>query len=215
MSAPVAIVDAGMGNLFSVQQACNHAGLAAHITKDPAAVADAPAVILPGVGAFGNAMAGLRAAQLDEAIVEAAASGKPVLGICLGMQLLMESSDEFGTHEGLGLFTGTVERLESDRSVLPARKVPHVGWAPLHAPSGTWQSDLLAGIDQGTSMYFVHSYHAVPADEGAILATSHHGEVPFVAAVSRQNVVGLQCHPERSGPQGLRVYANLARSVNE
>ena len=206
----VAIVDYGMGNLFSVAQACRAVGLAPVISDDPRVVERAEGVILPGVGAFGDAMAVLRAKGLDRALVDYARSGRPLLGICLGMQLMMSESWEFGHHRGLELFPGRVVRFGSDNG--HRLKVPHVGWEPVH-PAGDWQGTLLEDLPAGVHLYFVHSFHAQPAHPELELARASYGPEEFCAAVARDNVTACQFHPERSGPAGLTVYRNLARRL--
>jgi glutamine amidotransferase len=217
----VAILDLGMGNLFSVRQACTAVGLKATITADKAAVRAADAVILPGVGAFGDAMATLRRLDLTSLLKDIAASGAPLVGICLGMQLFMSESEEFGRHQGLGFFTGPVVRFEKPRGPAGELKVPQVGWnrifrpqqnsaAPAPAPDSMWP---LAGIAPGEFMYFVHSYYARPSDADAILTLTRYGDVEFCSSVLRRNLFACQFHPERSGPAGLAIYRNIARHI--
>jgi len=206
----VAIVDYGMGNLFSVKHACTRAGLDAAVTTDPAQVRAARAAILPGVGAFAEAMAALAALGLSDALRELGAAGKPLFGICLGLQLLMSESHEFGQHPGLGLIQGDVVKL----SASGGDKVPHVGWSAVRktAPDA-WAATPLSDTADGSHMYFVHSFHVRPANPGVAVATARHGETEFCAAVRQDNIFACQFHPERSGPQGLRVYENLARQL--
>lgn len=205
----VAIVDYGLGNLFSVRRACESAGLASAITSDKYETLTADAVILPGVGAFGDAMRALRELDLVTALRQVAASGKPLVGICLGMQLLMSESFEFGHHEGLGLVPGSVVALgqpcESGRRL----KVPQVGWNRI-CPAGNWDKTLLEGVAPQEFMYFVHSYVVRPKDVSVVLATARYGDVEFCAALGSGSVFGCQFHPERSAAQGLRMYRNLA-----
>ena len=206
-SARVAIVDYGMGNLFSVQQACAHVGLEATITAESRRLLTADAVILPGVGAFGDAMAELTRRDLVVPLREVVASGKPVLGICLGMQLLMRESDEFGRHNGLGFIEGDVVRLTGS-------KVPQVGWNRIWlANQGSWGGTLLGDIPEGTYLYFVHSFYVKPADPAVVCATTRYGDVEFCSSVRRGPVFACQFHPERSGPAGLQMYRNFAVQV--
>jgi imidazole glycerol-phosphate synthase subunit HisH len=197
----VAIVDYHMGNLHSVQKACAKAGLPTVLAKTSAVIRRAQAVILPGVGAFGQAMHHLRRLRLVSALKTAAASGKPFLGICLGMQLLFNSSEEFGRHEGLGIFPGDVVPFPS------GLKVPHMGWNQLHL---TQSNPFLRQVPDGAYMYFVHSFYCRPADPSVLIATTEYG-LPVAAGVGRGAVCGLQFHPEKSQDLGLRVYHNLAR----
>lgn len=214
-AALVAVVDYGMGNLFSVKLACEQVGLHAAITSDRHEVERATAIILPGVGAFGSAMAALRRLDLVEPIKAAAAEGRPLVGICLGAQLLMSESHEFGLHAGLGLIAGDVRPLRE--CVEPQLKVPQVGWSQIHAaaPEGAaaWRESLLDGVADGAFMYFVHSFYCRPADDGVVLSRTRYGSVELCSSFRRGNVCGFQFHPERSGSAGLTVYRNLASSI--
>ena len=206
----IAIVDYGMGNLRSVQKALEKLGHASRVTARPEEIAAAERVILPGVGAFGAAMANLNREDgegptLARVVVEAVRSGKPFLGICLGMQLLLSESEELGRYRGLDLVPGRV--LKFDFNGDPALKVPHMGWNGLHFPR---PGPLFAGLEEGTPVYFVHSYVCVPADGAVVAATSDHGG-PFCAALARENVYAVQFHPEKSGAAGLRILDNFAR----
>jgi glutamine amidotransferase len=202
---PLAIVDYGMGNLRSVQKAFERLGHAAEVTSDPDRVAEAPAVVLPGVGAFGACMTNLAAHGLVEPVRAVIARGRPFLGICLGMQLLFEESDEFGPVAGLGILPGRVVRFPHD----PERKVPHMGWNSVrivrHAPA-------LSGIDDGAYVYFVHSYYPVPSDPAVIATTTPYGP-EFASSVVRDNVFACQFHPEKSQQVGLRLLDNFVRRV--
>jgi glutamine amidotransferase len=193
------IADYGMGNLRSVAKAFEHVGARALVTADPGELATAPAIVLPGVGAFPEAMREIERRGLAEPIRAGAAGGTPLLGICLGMQLLFDSSAEHGGASGLGLLRGAVERLDA-----PGLKLPHIGWAHLHRET---DSPLTAGIDEGEPFYFVHSYAARPEPDD-LLASAEHGE-RFAAVVGRENVLGTQFHPEKSGAAGLRMLANF------
>jgi glutamine amidotransferase len=207
----VAIVDFHMGNLFSVQRACEHAGLTARITSSREDILGARAVILPGVGAFGDAMETLHRLDLVSVIREVAQSGAPLVGICLGLQLLMSESEEFGAHEGIDLIPGVVKRLPertADGSVL---KVPQVEWNRV-TEARPWKGTPLEPVPDGSFMYFVHSYYVEPAAPEVVCATTRYGELTFCSAVSQGNIFACQFHPERSGPQGLGMYAEL-RSI--
>ncbi len=213
-SPRVAIVDYGMGNLFSVSRACEHVGLRAIITPDADAVVSADAVILPGVGAFGDAMRALDELGMSDAIRTAAAAGTPVLGICLGLQLLMESSSEFGTHQGLGLIPGDVVPFDHPREGDRVLKVPHVGWNRVwRAGEGAWDGTLLSETPDGVHQYFVHSYYVRPSDERNIAALTRYGDVEFCSAAKADNVFACQFHPERSGAQGMHMYERFAATV--
>ncbi len=231
----VAIVDYGLGNLYSVEQACLHAGLDPSITSDPFSVLQANAVILPGVGAFGDAMASLRRLGLSDALCEVAKRGTPLLGICLGMQLLMSESYEYGRHVGLDIVPGAARPLAQFRERHPTYpighakhrlKVPNVGWARVLASDPTehgsfvqspsrWAGTLLDGIVDGTHFYFVHSYYVDLADPGLALAWSQFAKMGFCAAFQVGNVAGVQFHPERSGAAGLQLYRSFAGLAGE
>lgn len=188
-----------MGNLRSVEKALEHVGARAAIGADPDQVRAADGLILPGVGAFPRAMERIRATGLDELIAERAAAGTPILGICLGLQLLFERSEELGGAEGLGLLPGPVTALDA-----PGLKVPHIGWAPLR-----WEreSRLAAGIDSETPFYFVHSFAPRPA-AADLLGSAEYGS-RFACAAERHNVFGVQFHPEKSSAAGLALLANF------
>ncbi|MCS6969623.1 MAG: imidazole glycerol phosphate synthase subunit HisH [Planctomycetota bacterium] len=203
MSARVTIVDYGLGNLHSVIKAFRYLGANVEIATDAQGLLAAPRLVVPGVGAFADGMQGLRARGQDAALRRRAAEGCPILGICLGAQLLLAAGEEFGRHEGLGLIAGTVRRIP-DQGV----KVPHVGWNRLWPPADDaerWRGSLLAATAPGTWAYFIHSYHAVPEDPAAVLAIARHGPHVITAAVRQQRIVGCQFHPEKSGPAGLAM----------
>jgi glutamine amidotransferase len=198
----IAIIDYGMGNLRSVQKALEHVGQSAEITSDPERIRSATRVILPGVGAFADAAAELRRTGLGEAFREAVEAGKPCLGVCLGLQLLFDVSEEDGLHEGLGLLPGRVVRFPPS----PGLKIPHMGWNTLSVKR---PAPLLKGLISGPSVYFVHSYHAVASRPEDVAAESDHGG-PFTAMVWRDNLMACQFHPEKSQRVGLAMYANFA-----
>ena len=198
----IAIVDYGMGNLRSVQKGFEKVGHEATITNDPAAIRDAAKVILPGVGAFPDAMQELGRRGLIEPIRAAVAGGKPFLGICLGLQLLFDVGWEGGRHEGLGILRGEVVRFE----VPPEYKVPHMGWNQLAIRR---RAPLLEGIADGAYFYFVHSYYVVPADRD-VIATETSYPQPFASMVWRDNLFATQFHPEKSQADGLRMLKNFA-----
>lgn len=197
----IAILDYGMGNLRSVEKALEHVGSEGLITAGHEQVRACDGVILPGVGAFPKAMSRVRELGLDELIGEQLAAARPVLGICLGMQLLFEASSENQGAWGLGLLPGRVERLPA-----PGLKVPHIGWSPVR-----WErrSRLVEGLDGETPFYFVHSFAPLPTDPGEVLATAAYGE-RFACAVEREPLYGVQFHPEKSSAAGLRLLANFA-----
>ena len=194
----IAIVDYGVGNLFSLKSSLERIGADAVVTGDAEQLRRADKIILPGVGAFRDAIAKLRANGLDRVVISEARAGKPLLGICLGMQMLFDRSAEYGEHTGLGLIPGSVEALKPD---LPADlKVPHIGWNALKKIGG---HPLLKNVQDGDCVYFVHSYYAKNCAESTI-ATAEYG-VDVTAAVARENVMGTQFHPEKSGNVGLGI----------
>jgi glutamine amidotransferase len=200
MTARIAILNYGMGNLRSVEKALEHIGATATITSDAAEVRDADGVILPGVGAFPRAMERVGELGLDELIAERREAGVPILGICLGLQLLFDSTTELGGAAGIGLLPGEVAELDAD-----GLKVPHIGWSPVR-----WEreSPLTAGIESETPFYFVHSFAPRPA-AGELLGTAAYG-ARFACAAERDNVFGVQFHPEKSSAAGLRLLSNFA-----
>lgn len=203
----IAIVDYGVGNLFSLQSSLKALGLEAEVTGNAQKILAAQKVILPGVGAFEDAMQKLRENNLAEVVRTAAKSGVPLLGICLGMQLLFEESQEFGLHKGLGLVPGQVTSLEKDlREAGFAYKVPHMGWNPVHLVRP--QSPLFKYTAEGDSMYYVHSFYATGCGP-SIIATSEYG-VAVTGAVQHGNVFGTQFHPEKSGKAGLAMLKAFA-----
>lgn len=199
----IAVVDYGAGNLHSLRRALERQGLEVAIADSPAALDAAEAVVVPGDGAFGPAMERLRALGFAGQIREYVRSGRPFLGVCLGMHLLFEASEEGGDHRGLGLFAGRVVRLP------PTVKVPHMGWNQLRVHRPT---PLLEGVPEGVYVYFVHSFVAVPEDPTLIAATTEYGG-PVAAVVGRGSVWATQFHPEKSGPVGVRILANFARWI--
>lgn len=221
----VAIVDYGMGNLFSVQRACEYAGLQGLVTSSGRDILEADAVVLPGVGAFGTAVEHLKKLDLIGVLRDAASSSKPFIGVCLGMQLLMDGSCEFGEHRGLGVIEGRALYLEEALDGDHRLKVPHVGWDMIHAHtrSGSsenagggppsWRETPLEGLQDGVHLYFVHSLYVKPDDPSVIRSTTRFGANEFCSSFSLGNVFGCQFHPERSGVDGLKVYQNLANLI--
>ncbi len=197
----VAVVDYDAGNTLSVTRALEKAGARVDLTPDPERVARAEAVVLPGVGAFGDCVRKLEARGMDEACREAIAGGKPFLGVCVGLQVLFEGSDESPGKEGLGVLPGMVVRFEAGDL-----KVPHMGWNQLDV---AWEHPLFDGLD-GEAFYFVHSYYPDPADRGVVLGTAEYG-ARFCAAAGQENLAAVQFHPEKSSRAGLELYENFLR----
>lgn len=200
----IAIIDYGAGNLQSVEKALRHIGCSCQVADSPALLAQAEAAVLPGVGAFGEAMAALRRQGLDQAIREFAASGRPFLGICLGLQVLFETSEESPGVQGLGLLPGKILRLPGDAGL----KIPHIGWNSLTLDRPGW---LLKGLEPEPYVYFVHSYY-LRAPEDLVTARARYG-ADIHAAVERGNLAACQFHPEKSGGTGLKILENFAEKV--
>jgi glutamine amidotransferase len=203
----IILIDAGTGNLRSVQKALDASRVGATVTRtdDPQAVLSASKVVLPGVGAFGDFMAGLRARNLEGAVKEVAARGVPLLGICVGMQALFEVGEEMGTHAGLGLLRGRVLRFAENLSV----KIPHTGWNQLEARQG---APLFNQIKAGAYVYFNHSYYCQPEDLSDITAEVDYG-IRYACAVQRGNIFGVQFHPEKSQAVGLQILKNFVEAI--
>lgn len=223
----ITIIDYGASNIRSAQKAFEYIGAEVELTEDPEVVRRATKLVLPGVGAFGSGMTGLRQRNLPETIRETVAKGIPFLGICVGMQLMFDESDEMGTHQGLGLLAGKVKRFPEKLSVNPSSssgsdapienrhskivtlKIPHMGWNQLEP---AWESSLLAGVNTGDYTYFVHSYYCEPAEATAVLAWTDYG-FPFASVVQKDNVYGLQFHPEKSQAVGLKILQNFVENI--
>ncbi len=208
MSKSVTVIDYGVGNLHSVFKALGEVGAAAHLTGEPREVERAERLVLPGVGAFADGMAGLGRRNLVPALREYFARGRPFLGICLGMQMLLTESEEFGSHQGLDVIPGKVALIPRTSNL----KVPHMGWNSLRPPPNrTWSGTVLETTPPGTLVYFVHSYTVVPDREEDRLADALYGDCRVAAAIQRGNVLGFQFHPEKSGPTGLAMLASFLR----
>jgi glutamine amidotransferase len=205
-SRSVAIIDYGMGNLRSAQKGLEKAGVQAFITSDPEEVDAAEGVVLPGVGAFRDCMANLTQARLVDPVQNAIRQGKPFLGICIGMQLLLSVSEEFGLHQGLDVIKGRVVRFPALKDL----KVPHMGWNRVH---DTGSSPLFEGIPDGTYFYFVHSYFTVPEEEEVVSGWTDYG-TSFCSVISRGNLFATQFHPEKSDKWGIKVLRNFGRIVS-
>jgi glutamine amidotransferase len=201
----VTVVDYGLGNLLSVRRAFERAGAEVLVTESPEAVEGADRLVLPGVGAFSDGMRELARRELVAPLRTYAATGRPLLGICLGMQLLLEESEEFGHTEGLGVIPG---RAVDVRSLAPgqALKVPHIGWSVLVEPRPeAWRGTPLEPLEPGACVYFVHSFAAVPGEEGDRIADTEYDGCRFAAVLRRGAILGTQFHPEKSGPAGLAI----------
>jgi glutamine amidotransferase len=210
----LAIVDYGMGNLFSVLQAFAAVGQTAEITSDPARLAVADGIVIPGVGAFGVAMNVLERTGMAAVIRERAAQGTPIVGVCLGMQLMMSSSTEFGAHAGLGIVEGDTVALRASPEISAEARIPHVGWSSVQpAKEQGWADTPLGGLGAGGDMYFVHSYFVRPTSAAVVLSLSSYRGVTFCSSLARGNVFGCQFHPERSGADGLEIYRRISTAI--
>jgi glutamine amidotransferase len=211
VSARIAVIDYGIGNLLSVSRAFQHCGATVDVSSEPGILSAAPALVLPGVGAFADGMNGLRSRGLDRLVLDYAASGRPLIGICLGMQMLASVGEEFGEHSGLGIIPGRVRRIPVDDAAGKPHKVPHVGWADLEPPAGSpgWEGSVLAGLAPGEAVYLTHSFAVYPDDPAHLLANYQFHGITVTAAIRRGNVTGVQFHPEKSAQVGLRIIRNF------
>jgi glutamine amidotransferase len=218
----ITIVDYDMGNLFSVKHMIAHVGMRAKITSSKDEILAADAVVLPGVGAFGDAMNTLKDLGLVDVLRDIAFSNKPLIGICLGMQLLMSESYEFGKHKGLNIIQGSVVRLNNPVNKNKILKVPHVCWNRIwkvnknltqslkeEKKEDIWSKSPLSGLSDGEFMYFVHSFYVKPINSNIVLSVTRYGNIEFCSSFQYKNVFGCQFHPERSGPQGMIIYRNI------
>ncbi len=207
MNHKVTVIDYGVGNLMSVGRAIEYCGAEIAVTDDPRKIAEAERLILPGVGAFADGMAGLRERGLVDVIREYATSGRPFMGICLGMQMMMDQSEEFGLHEGLGLIPGHVSAIPDTTLQGAPHKIPHIGWNELCLPQGreNWDGGMMEGLPHPSTVYFVHSYAVIPQNSEHVLAVSYYNGRQVTAAIQSGAVCGCQFHPEKSGKAGLHI----------
>jgi imidazole glycerol-phosphate synthase subunit HisH len=215
--ATVAIIDYEAGNLFSVQHACETVGLDCRITKKPNEVKNADALILPGVGAFGDAMNNLKMLGLIQPLKDFAASGKPFLGVCLGMQLLFSESEEFGNVKGLNILEGRVTRFPEVNENGKRVKIPHIGWNRIYNPPERegWSNTALEHIVNGEFMYFIHSFYVCPYNKDQILSLTDYEGIEYCSAVKKDNIFATQFHPEKSAEEGMKIYLHWATFVKE
>ncbi|QUX94512.1 imidazole glycerol phosphate synthase subunit HisH [Marinomonas sp. CT5] len=213
----IIIIDYDLGNLLSVQRAVSHLGFTAKISQDRKEILNASHLILPGVGAFGKGMKNLHKLGLVEPIKEFAKSNRPLLGICLGMQLLLSHSEELGDNEGLDLIPGKVRYISKQPSFDKHSKVPNIGWNAISSPhlDNQFHSSILQGIEQKEHFYFVHSLIGLPDNEKHIDAVNHYAGVACPATINRDNVYGCQFHPEKSGEMGLKIISNFLNLATE
>lgn len=209
----VTLLDYGSGNILNVVRALKHVGINISVAKTSEEILKASSLVVPGVGAFSDCMSRLENQGLDEAIKEFASTGKPLIGICLGMQILFESSNEFGYTQGLGLISGEVRPIVSEK-LAPTVRIPHIGWNSLVPPEGhkDWQCSQFSGLEtKSLSVYFVHSFAAFPTDQSDRLADCIYEGNRICAAVSHENILGFQFHPERSGKTGLQILRKFVK----
>ncbi|PLX90451.1 MAG: imidazole glycerol phosphate synthase subunit HisH [Desulfuromonas sp.] len=204
----ITIIDYEMGNLRSVAKAFEKLGHAARVTSNPADLVNTDKVVLPGVGAFRDCIDNLRKGGFVEPLLEHIAAGRPLLGICVGMQMLFDESEEFGRHQGLGLIPGRVSRFPADMTENNTHlKVPHMGWNSI---SILKDSPILQGVEDGSYVYFVHSYHCQAQNDDDVAASCRYGDIEFCASVWRDNIMATQFHPEKSQTIGLKIFQNFA-----
>ncbi len=211
----IAIIDYKMSNLFSVNAACKKVGLSTIITSDKKEILNAKAAILPGVGAFGASMRNIVELKLDNAIYDFINTGKLFVGICLGLQLLFDESDEYGINKGLGLIKGNVKKfklMNKDKIKYP---VPQIGWNKIKRNNISWENSLLDGLNYNDFMYFVHSYYVNPENSDCILSSTLYGNKEYCSSITSENIFATQFHPEKSGKSGLKIYKNIARRINK
>lgn len=206
----VAIIDYELCNLFSVVSACKHVGLCPVITSDPEEIMSCGGAILPGVGAFGEAIQQIRKKKLDQVIYNFVDTGRPFMGVCLGLQLLFDKSEEFGEFDGLGIISGVIKRIPAQYG-----KVPQIGWNTLELSTSS-ESDGMAGcLTESDYVYFIHSYYAEPYDDNDVLTYTNYGGLRYCSSISRGNVSAFQFHPEKSGEVGLKIYRRFKELVND
>lgn len=208
-----AIVDYGMGNIFSIKNACQYAGLDCVVTSEKEAIFRSAAVILPGVGAFGEAVKNLKKLDLMHLIKDIVGQGKLFLGICLGMQLLMSESEEFGIHKGLDIVKGRVVKFTSHK--IKKIKIPHIGWNKVFfCKQNNAPGSILNDINNGEFMYFIHSYFTEPSESGDIITTTDYSGIKYCSGLKKGNIYAFQFHPERSGLEGIKIYRNFKDIIN-
>ncbi len=215
MKKNVVIVDYGLGNIFSINQVCQSVGLNSVVSSNKKVIRNADALILPGVGAFGEAMNSLQMNDLIEPIHDFVKTGKQFLGICLGMQLLFSQSEEFGINRGLDLIHGNIVKFPKTNNENNFLQVPQIQWNKIHkSREKEWNNSPLEGINDGEYMYFVHSFYAIPKDENVILSYTEYGGIEYASSVIKDNIVGLQFHPEKSAKEGIKIYQNWASQIS-
>ncbi len=210
MKKKIAIIDYGLGNLFSVEQACSHLGVEAKITSCANEIENADGLILPGVGAFGVAMENLKKNNLVNPLLQFAKSGKPFIGICLGMQLMFTESEEFGQHKGLNLIEGIVRKFPKQNKEGINNIIPQIQWNTIHNKKKS-VNPILNNLEDGSFMYFVHSYYCQPKDDNLIYMETNYSGINYTSIVIKNNIIGIQFHPEKSAQKGLDIYRSIIK----
>jgi imidazole glycerol-phosphate synthase subunit HisH len=211
MNKKIAIIDYSLGNIFSIQQAFSNFNIDTFVTNDIKKIENADAIVLPGVGAFSEAMKQLDDLKLIDVIVNSVKVGKPFLGICLGMQILFEESEELGSTKGLSLISGKIKRFNFDQKNV---KIPQMQWNSIINPGANrWENTVLENIKDNEFMYFVHSYYAIPNKEEEVLAYTNYHDFKYCSAIKKENITATQFHPEKSGIEGLKIYSNWIKNL--
>ncbi len=210
----VVIIDYELGNLFSVRQALENIGLKTKISNNPADLKTADAAVLPGVGAFGDAIKNLQRTGMADEIRAHIATGKPFMGVCLGLQLLFSNSDEFGSSEGLNILPGTVKKFESVENQGKMIRVPQIAWNEIYEGEVNWENTPLQSLKRNEHMYFVHSFYVQPDDESVVLSRTRYGNKEYTSSVFKNNIFACQFHPEKSAQNGLAIYKSWAKQNN-
>lgn len=204
----VAIIDYQLSNLFSVKHAFDYLQVDSVITSDKSVIAECDMAILPGVGAFGDAMSNLKKLDLIDGVKDFISTGKPFMGVCLGLQLLFSESEEFGIHQGLDIIKGRVVKfVGKDKKI----KVPQIGWNQIFSAKNSWSNSPLKNIEKGEFMYFVHSYYVVPRDDSVTLTETTYEDIKYCSSLFKNNIFATQFHPEKSGKEGIKIYLDWLR----
>jgi glutamine amidotransferase len=215
MNKKIVIIDYELGNLFSVNQVLANIGLDVTISSKPGVIAEADAIVLPGVGAFKDAMENLNRLDLISPINDVVSQGKPLFGICLGLQLLFGESEEFGSTKGLGLISGSVKKFKSSNEPGSKIRVPQIAWNTINRPEGkSWANTPLSDNTDGSDMYFVHSYYVVPDNSSDILTETVYADLKYSSSILKNNIFACQFHPEKSALEGVKIYKNWAKLNN-
>ncbi|PSK94450.1 imidazole glycerol phosphate synthase subunit HisH [Taibaiella chishuiensis] len=209
----IAIVDYQLGNLYSVEQAFKHLGVEAVVTNDKDIIANADALVLPGVGAFADAMENMKKLDLVAPVKDFVATGKAFMGVCLGLQILFTESEEFGSSKGLGIVDGQIRKFSNNLPDNSNAKVPQIAWNRLLEQQIAWKDTPLKELPEGGFQYFVHSYYAVPEDQNVILSTTRYEGFEYCSSIIKKNIFACQFHPEKSGEQGLSIYKNWIQKI--